>query len=67
MNIEGLTKERKSESVTIESLKRRLKAYRESPSIYLYIDEVLDEQKKNYGYVSKEVKLKKKFDIENEV
>jgi hypothetical protein len=43
MNIEGAENSKKSELVTIELLKQRSLAYRESPSIELYIEEVLEE------------------------
>lgn len=67
MNIEGTESSRKSDMVTIELLKQRSLAYRENPSIELYIEEVLEEQKEHYGYVSNQVKLKKKFEIDQKV
>jgi hypothetical protein len=41
MKIEGTGNNKKSELVTIELLKQRSKAFRESPSIDLFIGEVL--------------------------
>lgn len=58
MNIDGLGNDRKAEPVTVELLKKRSHAYKENPSIHVYIEEVLNQQKELYGYVSNEVKMK---------